>query len=103
VLRQWQAYDAKARELKALGPALQQLLVGICIANQQLHAAAADITASTVTAALQQARSVLTHRGAADAAGVVGAASAAAFAAVASMAPLAHDAAAAAARAAVRV
>jgi ankyrin repeat protein len=58
VLRQLQAAEANVREQEARWPALQQLLIGIAGSHQQLQAAAADITACAVSAAMQAAHSV---------------------------------------------
>lgn len=91
VLKQWQASDDAARGLEARWPALQHLLLGIIATQKQLRAAAADITATTVSAAVQAATPV--GGNAAEKAVVVGATSAAAMDAVAAVAPLAIAAA----------
>jgi ankyrin repeat protein len=46
VLKQWQAAEANVREQEARWPALQQLLVGIAGAHQQLQAASAGVDAA---------------------------------------------------------
>jgi hypothetical protein len=98
VLGLWQAAEDATRKLQAQWPAVQELMVGVATTHQQLQAAAADITASAVTAALQAARMAL--GAAASEAVVVAAATSSAVAAVAAVAPLAQKAAAAAAAAA---
>lgn len=55
VLRQWRADERVIRKQEAQWPALQQLLIGMCLAHQQLREDAAVIIASAVTAAVQAA------------------------------------------------
>jgi hypothetical protein len=97
VLMQLQAAEDSVRELEARWPPLQQLVVGVAITHQELRAAAAGITATAATAAVQAAAPLL---GGAESAACVGAAaSVSAVAAVAEVAPLAQEAADAAAAA----
>jgi hypothetical protein len=98
LLQQWQAADNTVRDLQARKPALQQLLLGNAASHQQLRAAAADITASAVGAALQAATPM--PGGAPDGAAVMAAASAAAAAAVADVVAFSRQTAAVAAAAA---
>jgi ankyrin repeat protein len=53
VLSQWQAAEEAEKEQEARWPALQQLLVGIATAHQQLREAAADVVTFSVKAAVQ--------------------------------------------------
>lgn len=101
VLMQLQAAEDSVSEHEARWPALQQLVVGMATTHQELRAAAADITASAVSAAMQAAMPLSSE--AADATAVEAAASASAVAAVANVAPLAQDAAVAAAATAAAI
>jgi hypothetical protein len=95
VLRQCQAIEDAVRQQEARWPALQQLLIGIATAHQQLRAAAVDIPASAVGPAVAIATPVLGLS-----AGVLAAASAPALADLLSVFLLASPDAAAAAVAA---
>jgi hypothetical protein len=61
VLRQWQAAEANVREQEARWPALQQLLVGVAGAHQQLRAATAEITAPAISTAAAEVQAAATE------------------------------------------
>jgi hypothetical protein len=71
VPRQWGAASDTAREQQAWWPALQQLLIGISSAHQQLRTAAAGTATPKVDAAVQTAVSGLGEAGNGSTTGMV--------------------------------